>query len=85
MEKVNTRLAMAAMLLLLGVLLAVQQVANAEEEAKVKPMSTKADCEVSGTCDMKLGVAAAADPATRPGAKANEYTRGCSKINQCRG
>nr|CAB3503473.1 unnamed protein product [Digitaria exilis] len=73
LSKVNTRLAMAAMLLLSGVLLLGQQAANAEEEAKVKPMSTKADCEVSGTCDMKLGAAATADP-TRPGAKANEST-----------
>lgn len=40
MEKVNTRLAMAAMLLLFGVLLAGEQVVDAEE-AKVKPMSSE--------------------------------------------
>ncbi|CAL4951759.1 unnamed protein product [Urochloa decumbens] len=79
MEKVNARLAMVVVLLLLGVLL-VGHSADAAEASAPEPQlgSSKGDCEISGTCDMKT-----IDP-TRPGAVANSYTRGCSKINQCR-
>ncbi|KAG2586846.1 hypothetical protein PVAP13_5NG084400 [Panicum virgatum] len=83
MEKVNTRMAVAAVLLLLGVLLAGQTASAAEASSSPQLGSSKGDCEISGTCgDMKL--AAAADP-TRPGKPANTYTRGCSSISQCRG
>ncbi|OEL35975.1 hypothetical protein BAE44_0003007 [Dichanthelium oligosanthes] len=87
MEKVvNTRL---AVVLLLGLLLAGQAAADAVEasSSSTQPPSSstasKAGCEVPGTCDMKLGTAAA-DP-TRPGAPANKYTRGCTSITKCRG
>ncbi|RCV24771.1 hypothetical protein SETIT_5G113200v2 [Setaria italica] len=82
MEKVNTRL---VVVLLLGVLLAGQAAGAAEEASSPSPQlgASKADCEVSGTCEMKATLGAA-DP-TRPGAVANTYTRGCSAINQCRG
>ena len=80
MEKVNTR--MAVLLLLLVVFLAGQAADAAEASSSPQLGSSKGDCEISGTCgDMKL--AAAADP-TRPGKPANTYTRGCSSISQCR-
>jgi len=108
MEKkvmMNTRLAVAAVVLLFGLLLAGQEAAAAgyapaseaapaTEAAEATPATpsegkarasygkaSKAECEVPGTCDRKL---AAAD-STRPGAEANPYTRGCSKITGCRG
>ena len=84
MEKVNTRMAVAAVLLL-GVLLAGRTASAAEASSSPQLGSSKGDCEISGTCgDMKLAAAAAADP-TRPGKPANTYTRGCSSISQCRG
>jgi hypothetical protein len=87
MEKkvMKTRLAVAAVVLLFGLLLAVQEAAAAEEAAEAAPTTpgnSKADCEVPGTCDRNLNQAA--DP-KRPGAAANPYTRGCSKITGCRG
>jgi hypothetical protein len=83
MEKkvMKTRLAVAAVVLLFGLLLAVQEAAAAEA-APTTPGNSKADCEVPGTCDRNLNQAA--DP-KRPGAAANPYTRGCSKITGCRG
>jgi hypothetical protein len=115
MEKkvMNTRLAVAAVVLLFGLLLAGQEAAaagyaaateatpateaapaTATDAAEATPATpsegmarasygkaSKAECEVPGTCDVKL---AAAD-STRPGAEANPYTRGCSKITGCRG
>jgi hypothetical protein len=90
MEKkvMNTRLAVAAVVLLFGLLLAGQEAAAAgyspATEGKASASygkASKAECEVPGTCDVKL---AAAD-STRPGAEANPYTRGCSKITGCRG
>ncbi|PAN32375.1 hypothetical protein PAHAL_5G482800 [Panicum hallii] len=82
MEKVKTRMAMAAVLLLLGVLLAGRTSDAAEASSSPQLGSSKSDCEISGTCDIKL--AAATDP-TRPGKPANTHTPSCSSISQCRG
>ncbi|CAL4965425.1 unnamed protein product [Urochloa decumbens] len=79
MEKVNVRLAMVVILLLLGVILVGHSADAVEASAPEPQLGSKGDCEISGTCDMKHTV----DP-TRPGAVANSYTRGCSEITQCR-
>ncbi|KAJ1254936.1 hypothetical protein BS78_03G056400 [Paspalum vaginatum] len=78
MEKVKTtRLAMAAVAVLC-LLLAAGQAAGAEavETMKYPHLS----CEVLGNCNKKGG-----PEATRPGKAANKYTRGCSKMDRCRG
>ncbi|KAK8452432.1 hypothetical protein SEVIR_5G109950v4 [Setaria viridis] len=38
-------------------------------------------CKVLGNCEKNAGT----PDATRPGAVANRYTRGCSAIERCRG
>ncbi|KAG0536455.1 hypothetical protein BDA96_03G065200 [Sorghum bicolor] len=73
----NTRL---AVVLLFGLLLAGQEAAAAAAEASYGKAASKAECEIPGTCDRKLG-----DISDRPGAQANKYNRGCNKITGCRG
>jgi hypothetical protein len=79
MEKVNTtRLAAVVVLLLLAAAGSQQQAAAVEY---ITYPSKMISCKALGNCDKNAG-----NPdATRPGAVANPYTRGCNPINRCRG
>ncbi|RCV24772.1 hypothetical protein SETIT_5G113300v2 [Setaria italica] len=80
MEKVNStaRLAVVAVTLCL-LLLAGPQEAEAAEW--ITYPSKMISCKVLGNCEKNAGT----PDATRPGAVANRYTRGCSAIERCRG
>ena len=71
MEKVNTRVAVVALVVLLGLLLAGQEA----DAMTPTPMSRSYS---------SLNRNREKEHANRPPDQANPYTRGCSKIHRCR-
>ncbi|CAL4965426.1 unnamed protein product [Urochloa decumbens] len=77
MEKVSTRLAVVVLCLLMAAA-AAPQAADAVEY--IKYPKNMISCKALGNCEKNDG----GPDATRPGAVANKYTRGCSRIDRCR-
>jgi hypothetical protein len=77
----TARPVMAASVVLCLLLLATgPQEAAGADQGQYLSYDKVLSCKVLGNCEKNQG-----PEAKRPGKPANEYTRGCSKIFQCRG